>query len=383
MPSCSKCAKAGVRCIDVDARRAGISIPRAFLPDAQARLEWLEDVVKTQLPDFDLSAGPQIPDNAGDENRIHSRHSSTIPTAAQDDSAGPSIGTKRDFAQSANGTYASIPKRARRMTADLGLFSLNPNGVQPQYLGSSSGSFFADLLLDAGPEYTSDPDTEGPEDVLEDSHSAEHSVRSLLKSLKETLPSREECDRMVKGFFSFYHADYPVLHQPSFLGLVEALYASAEAADDCSLQHHGWPVGVKTFEYNDDLSYTERQQGDMPISLATGITHLFFVLSIAAELRSRKRRFAMDPKPFASQAIACLQKSVAEVLLSSVQSMILYILHSFLSAEGTRTWIMLHVAMSYAIDMGLQRDQPEPSNFSSTMLQMRRRVFLTIYTLER
>lgn len=188
---------------------------------------------------------------------------------------------------------------------------------------------------------------------------------------------------MVKKFFAFYHAEYPVLHQPSVFNLVEALYTAAAAPSDCELQHNGWPASITPFRYNDEMVHVIGQREGIAIHIETGVAHLFFALSIAAELQTRKRRFAMDPRPFSTQAMTSLQRSVAEVSLSSTQSMVLYVLHSFLSADGAGIWVILHIAMSYAIDIGLQRDRSEDVRYSSTVLQMRRRVFFTVYTLER
>lgn len=278
------------------------------------------------------------------------------------------------------------------MAADIGLFSLNQNAAQAQYLGSSSGSFFADLLRselhasrtgEAVGISESDSESEAGNDTGDETHHVRQGGQSLLKSLKELLPPRQKCDRMVKLFFTFYHADYPILHQPSFLALVDALYASAECSADSPLQSNGWPASVAAFQYNDETTVMPGKQEAIPIHFSTGVAHLCLVLGIAANLQTRKRVFTLDPKPFAAQALASLQTSLAQVSLSSIQSMVLFVLHSFLSSDGGRIWIMLHVAVSYAIDMGLQRNHPDSARFSSTVLQMRRRIFLTLYTLER
>lgn len=270
------------------------------------------------------------------------------------------------------------------MAADLGMFSVNPNGLQTQYLGSSSGSFFAALLADPSPEHTSESDSDEVEHPTSYARSVHDCARSLLTSLKETLPPREHCDRMVRKFFSFYHTDYPVLHQPSVFNLVTALYDSALAPSGCQLQHNAWPATVKPFPYNGEMAHVPGQQEAIVIHLETGVTHLFFILSIAAELQARKRRFTVDPQPFSTQAMLSLQHSVAEVSLSSAQSLVLYVLSSFLSAGGASIWVILHVATSYAIDIGLQRNQSGNSaRHSPVTSQLRRRVFLTIYTLER
>ncbi|GAB7336600.1 hypothetical protein MBLNU13_g09855t2 [Cladosporium sp. NU13] len=371
-PSCSKCAKAGVRCIDTDTYGAGVSVPRAFVADAHARLEWLENLVRTRLPDVDLDAGPQVSSNPDGLANTQREQSLATSTAASDiiPSDGPS--TKRPLDRGSKDDSHSVTKRARRMAANLGLFSLNPNAMQAQYLGSSSGSFFADLLADQNAENLSDPDTDGLEDVVQKSHSHSryHNVRLLLASLKDVLPTREYCDSMVRKFFSFYHAEYPALHQPSISSLVNALYASAAAPDDCPLQYNGWPASITPFRYNDEIVYVARQREGIAVHIETGVAHLFFVLSIAAELQTRKRRCTVDAKRFSTQAMTSLQRSVAEVSLSSTQSMVLYVLHSFLSADGTGIWVILHVAMSFAIDIGLQRDRSEAQNiWASTAIR--------------
>ena len=189
---------------------------------------------------------------------------------------------------------------------------------------------------------------------------------------------------MVRKFFSFYHTDYPLLHQPSVFDLVDAIYASSLVPSDCQVQYNGWPTTVRPFRYNGETAQVPGQQESIAISLETGVTHLFFVLSIAAELQARKRRFAVNPKPFSNQAMLSLQHSVAEVSLSSVQSLVLYVLHSFLSEGSASIWVMLHIATSYAIDLGLQRIRSgNVARFSPIVMQLRRRVFLTVYTLER
>jgi hypothetical protein len=367
----------------MDTHRAGVSVPRAFVADAHARLEWLENIVRTRLPDVDLNEGPQISSNANGAASNQAEQSPGDLTAPLESIIGSGLTTKRPSDHVGNDGSHSVSKRARRMAANLGFFSLNPNAMQAQYLGSSSGSFFADLLVDPNQEHVSDPDTDGFEDVVQDSRTLRHGVRTLLESLKDILPAREECNNMVKRFFSFYHADYPILHQSSVSNLVDALYTSAAAPFECQLQYNGWPASIKVFRYNDEMFYVSGQGEGIVISIETGVTHLFFVLSIAAELQTRKRRFAVDPKPFSVQARNSLQRSIADVSLSSTQSLVLYVLHSFLSADGAGIWVILHIAMSYAIDIGLQRDRSEAARYSPIVLQMRRRVFLTVYTLER
>lgn len=108
-----------VPCIDVDARISGNTIARSFMTDARARLEWLEDLVRTHIPGVDLQAGPRRPE--GGTSNIQET---------------PTIGSKRRRSSTADRSedLSAVSHKARRMALDLGLFSLNTNLSQTHYL---------------------------------------------------------------------------------------------------------------------------------------------------------------------------------------------------------------------------------------------------------
>ena len=387
-PSCSKCALAGglyasgcqrrtladhvvVPCIDVDARKSGNTISRAFFTDAQARLEWLEDLVRTRLPDVDITAGPKKPD-----------------VASQNPPATPTTGEKRQHSI-ANGEddVCSVSQKARRMALDLGLFSLNTNLSQARYLGSSSGSFFANLIPhgEHNEEAYGTPEPESDPDLAPDQPGPlrDPSSDALFATLREVLPFRADCNRMVKLFYNYYHADYPVLHQPSFASLIDALYSCKEAPTGCPLQHNGWPSSVPTFPYN-GMNGNIDGRSTIAISVKAAATQLLFVLSIAADLQTRQKCFTADPSKFRSQAITLFQMTLADVSIPSIQSVVLFILQSFISpGEGGSLWVILHIALAYAIDLGLHRNLPASSRLTETAAQIRRRTFFCLYVLDR
>ncbi|WPB06904.1 uncharacterized protein RHO25_011564, partial [Cercospora beticola] len=357
-------------CIDVDARRSGNTIARSFLTDAQARLAWLEDLVKTHIPGIDLEAGPKRPE--GEASNVQET---------------PTTGSKRRRSSTANGSedLSAVFRKARRMALDLGLFSLNTNLSQTHYLGSSSGSFFASLLPEDQHVEHQDGSSEPESDAENVPHrpiSPRGSSHTLFSLLKQSLPSRTDCGRMIKLFYDYYHAEYPVLHQPSFAALVDALYAAAEASPSCALQHNGWPDSVRVFSYNGVVGRHDGRD-TIAIPIRTAATQIFFVLSIAADLQTRKRIFSADPSRFHAQALALFQLAIAEVSLAAVQSMVLYVLHSFLTAESGNIWVVLHIALAHAIDLGLHRNVTASGRTTETASQMRRRVFFSLYALDR
>lgn len=396
------------RCHGVDWSRHDESNQRLkferFLTDAQARLDWLENIVRTQLPDVDLSSAPRKPeeplpgaDNAqndeeNDEGRV------LEPTNTTFASSSSASGTKRGA--EAVGLASSGPalKSARRMAMDLGLFSLHPNASQAHYLGSSSGSLFANLMRLSDPSYldnlsgtaddSSDVETEGENEALREggrdnalSHS--HSQGEvMIKFLQDNLPQRSECDRLAKGFFSHYHPEYPILHQPSFKSMVDALYASAQSRSDADFQHNGWPADVPVFKYNDGIVLVAGKAA-IAISIKAAAAQLLFVLSIASHLRARKRSFNPDAGKFTGHAMSLFQLSLGEVTVPSVQLIVLCVLQEFLTSEGGSLWILIHIAMSFAVDLGLHRCHPISVHSSALAVHLRRRTFLTLYSLER
>lgn len=366
-----------------------------YLTEAQTRLQWLEDLVRERLPDVDLAQGPRRPD---DSNAVESDAQRT-----GNDQGGESPsrltqhlprGTKRPADASSSSASGPVLKSARRMAMDLGLFSLHPSASQAHYLGTSSGSLFAGLLRQHSTmsfnqqinhhdgDEASDSDTESSEEAGEGKADFRNRSQEIIRRLQELLPPRHECDRLIKHFFAHYHAEYPLLHQPSFKSLVEALYASAEIFPSTALQYNGWPRDIPIFKYNDEVALVAGQEA-IVISIAAAATHLFFVLSIASHLQTRKRSYKRDPDRFTAQAMSFFQLSLGEVSPWSVQSMLLCVLQEFLKSEGGCMWIILHVAMSFAIELGLHRCHPVSVRSSEVAVHMRRRIFFTLYSLER
>lgn len=197
----------------------------------------------------------------------------------------------------------------------------------------------------------------------------------------QNLPPEKECQALITDFFSHWHPDYPILHRPSFNTLVESLHQCTGPPAE-NFDHNGWPSDLAGFRYNGEV-FTDNGRERILVSVHAAATQLLLVLSISAHLRVRKRRYQHDPTRFYGAAMALSRNAVAEASLASIQILLLLVLYSFHSSDGGNTWIMLHMAMSYAIDLGLHRDMPATTSFPEIAVQMRRRVFFCTYSLER
>ncbi|KAL1641272.1 hypothetical protein SLS58_006174 [Diplodia intermedia] len=197
VPACQNCSNAQVPCIDVDSRTSAGRVSRAFQHNAAARIEWLESIIRSRLPDVDLSAGPQL--------------LNTDPSPV----TGQNRGIKRSRSAPSHETY-SAEQSARSMAFHLGLLSLDVNSSHVHYLGSSSGSLFTPILQQnqedpaslippssqepPGDEGHMDPFTvyeQADESGLEASHVAQvHRLYATLKTcpLVETVAYRRSDD---------------------------------------------------------------------------------------------------------------------------------------------------------------------------------------------
>ncbi|GME37064.1 uncharacterized protein LTHEOB_3319 [Neofusicoccum parvum] len=152
VPACENCSKAHVPCIDVDTRTSAGRISRAFQQNAASRIEWLENIIRTRLPDVDLSAGPQLSTTEANSTSNPTSSESPVPPREQPQAPGLAIGQNRGIKRShaaptlEHGQSASVEQSARTMALHLGLLSLDVNSSQVHYLGSSSGSLFTPML---------------------------------------------------------------------------------------------------------------------------------------------------------------------------------------------------------------------------------------------
>lgn len=187
---------------------------------------------------------------------------------------------------------------------------------------------------------------------------------------------------MANEFFAHWHQDYPILHKPSFFAMIDGLYQIASSTGELTYQHNGWPADLVAFDYNGESLSLDGKRC-IPISVHAAAAQLFYVLSIAAMLQIRRHRFMHNPARYYEQASSLSQIATTEVAIPSIQIVLLHVLHSFLSPEGGRTWISLHMAMAFTIDLGLHREVGPSARFSKTAVQMRRRIFHSTYSLDR
>lgn len=164
--------------------------------------------------------------------------------------------------------------------------------------------------------------------------------------------------------------------------MVDALYFCASIESFSSLQHNGWPATLQGFDFNGEQHIVHgRKSIPIPIDVAT--FQLFLVLSIGANLQIRRRLYHHNPEIFFRYAMALADRVLSIISLPSLQSTLLLLVHSLVVPGGIDLWTTTRLAMAHCVDLGLHRELGERMKFSRVAVEMRRRIFFSVYSLDR
>ncbi|RWA09496.1 hypothetical protein EKO27_g5610 [Xylaria grammica] len=420
-PACSNCAKVGEACLDVDAQNPDIIIPRNFASAARARIQWLEDIIRTRLPDVDLASGPQVDKPPTDATHLLLPAAATASTSLSEDaiitastpsaSAGlqpwadpQSASLKRLFEEpSPVGQDEPLSARAATVAVDLGRVSLNSDSVQKHYLGSSSGLLFTSLI-GASPSSTNSErgKDQGPCDSPPHDTVIEHyrSLHLLLKHVSstvvimpqgaaretnrrtQTLPEPKDTLALAKTYIRWMHPQYPVLEPDCLLSAIEALHYCASCPLTNGIIDGGWPDSLPSFQWNGQQVPSYGNGGSCtPLPVIAFV--VFMVFNIAAIIQVRSRVYDYSPTKFYRTAVQFSVDCFSQTSLSSIQALIMLVIHSSYTPAEVNLWTLVHIGLAQCVELGIHREHVQATPEEERSLQLKRFVFYTMYSLDR
>ncbi|KAK0388994.1 hypothetical protein NLU13_2571 [Sarocladium strictum] len=328
IPSCKNCLNAGVACVDGESARLR-DLPRSYIGSLQSRVSWLESIVKERCPDIDLSEGPPI------EGHASPRESSTVDPAAarlsHDQTLPPIASNSDNRALQLGGPNA--------LSHEIGLVSLGTNQDQ-RYIGPSSGFFLARVMLTKSTQKENEAsyltrDTPLPTELVE-------AVQGPLP-----LPGREMASRLVESYFDFIHPQYPLLHKPTFMAMLDSAYNSAE------VDH------IVLFQVN-------------------------MVLALGATVLSGRSKARIPGESYCLSAMEHFEHLNVENSLQGVQCLLLLFIFTIHNPYmRLNVWYLNYQCLAALLDIGLQRNITVQSGISLLEQEMRARVFWVVFTLDR
>ncbi|OBT98104.2 hypothetical protein VE01_03862 [Pseudogymnoascus verrucosus] len=357
IPSCGSCSKAGAECMD-GGKLDGIDSPRAYISSLKRRIRWLESTILTNCPYIDLSQGPTALNESGQDDLAdegeNGESSLSQPTSQNlgqthvDDSVlpHPELSRESQGVEQSSEAPRQPNEQQRGLAHEIGLVSLSA-GTDPKYIGPSSGYFFAKLLLSCARQgKQSFPPREQEQST--ESRLARLFPRGALSVPPSALPEDIEYTIMIsKAYFEAIHPQYPFLHQPSHMKLIEHVYTEPKPLPNAAFQ-------------------------------------VYMVMAIGATVLSRRLKLPLSGEGFCVSAMKYFDKLCIENSLKGLQSLLLLLIYTLNSPSmGLNIWYLNYQCIAALLDLGLQRDVRSGRTLSVIDQELRTRTFWVIYSLDR
>ncbi|KAI0456366.1 fungal-specific transcription factor domain-containing protein [Xylaria acuta] len=362
LPRCHSCAKVGVDCEDGESLKAR-ALPRAYVSNLCSRIEWLESIVRVRCSDIDLECdGPPVVDaplnrgGAGLENEDNlnavasGQPLSELPAIQPDVSvlvnaedtirAGRPEAATTEYPATSTETSA-IPSNVG-LSHEIGLVSLGANR-EPRYIGPSSGYVFCKLMLAASSR------------AGKLTRTADNSTPSVAPYLRELVVetqgpisvTKDQAVNLCQTYFDIIHVQYPFLHHPTFLRLLQRFFDDDAQDDIAGFQIH-------------------------------------MVLAISATIVSRLHKIPLSGERYYMTAMQYFEKIQIESSIQGLQCILLLLIFAMHSPTvRLDVWCLNYQCIASVLDLGLQRAVTTSSGISGLDQEMRTRIFWVVYTLDR
>lgn len=319
----------------------------------ERHIQWLRSIVRANCPDIDLEQGPQVINESVQDDPAAERQSTQDGLSLPHLNPTPGSGTapsdpsaSSQNAQSTDDISTSRHEQQTGLAHEIGLVS-SCAGTDPKYIGPSSGYFFAKLVLACAQRGHRDP----PLGALR--QNAENRTAGLLPKGGLSIPPAplpSDINYAVKiseAYFETIHPQYPFLHQPSHMKLIEHVYVEPE------------PNPMAAFQ-------------------------VYLVLAIGATVLSRRLKIPLSGEGFCASAMKYFDKLCIENSLKGLQSLLLLLVYTLNSPSmGLNVWYLNYQCIAALLDLGLQRDVRSGKTMSVLDQELRTRVFWVIYSLDR
>lgn len=337
-------------------------LPRAHLADLRNRIAWLESIIKSRCPDIDLTQdAPTLVASESDAedsemmpgqdltDRVEIPHALTDADGVEErNSSIRASGLTAEVPPSSETTKPAETRRdiaidSNTSTHQIGLIALG-SGQDARYIGPSSGYFLARVLLQSSEKAPS----------IEPLHHSKSNAKlplpcDLIDSVQGPLPmpSREGATFLCESYFNVMHVQFPILHRPTFMSMLEQMYATKE------------PDPVVSFQ-------------------------VFMVLAIGASVCSRISRPGILSDSYGIAAMRFFDQINVQNSLQGLQCLLLMSLYAMHSPSAKLSvWYLNYHCIAALLDLGLQRKIDTSSGVPLFEQEMRTRLFWSVYTLDR
>ena len=164
------------------------------------------------------------------------------------------------------------------------------------------------------------------------------------------LPQRSEAMLLVQYYLDNIFVLFPVFSETSLFNALDAIY-----------QVNGRPV--TEFEY--------------------WLLYMVLAIASAAQSRNSKDAYCADGLAWAGRALRYADKVLIPGYVSQIQALVLLVQYSMLDPAHFDSWQLIGFACRAIVDLGFHQDPPKEQHTDKKTLEMRRKLFYCVYSLDR
>lgn len=164
------------------------------------------------------------------------------------------------------------------------------------------------------------------------------------------LPPRAEAMSLVHYFLDNIFALFPAFSETALFNAVDAVY-----------QVNGRPVTA--FEH--------------------WLLYMVFAISSTAQSRTNKDVSYLNGLTWVSRALRFADKVFMPGYVSQIQALVLLVQYSMLDPAHFDSWQLIGFACRAIVDLGFHQDPPREQQTDKKSLEMRRKLFYCVYSLDR
>lgn len=174
-----------------------------------------------------------------------------------------------------------------------------------------------------------------------------------------------------------------MLEPRSLFSVLEAFYSYFGMPDRNEDFHLGWPSGMPSFWWNGRQINPGISSDNHGTPLPVIAFIVFMIFNIGAIVKVRSRVYEYPPQKFYRAAVYFSRDAFSHISLSSIQALVMLVVHSMLTPAEINLWTLLHLGLAHCVELGIHREQNELPVEDFDVQQIRRFTFFTIYGLDR
>ena len=175
-------------------------------------------------------------------------------------------------------------------------------------------------------------------------------LQEIPRSLPNVLPQRYAITRLIQHYLENIYVLYPFLSETKLFASIDAIYQD------------GGRYATPMDHWN---------------------TRLVIAIALASLSRKRGDTQYQDASRHAAAAFEQIEKVVLPGSIEGIQAMLLMVLYAMLDPCRFNSWYLIGLASRIMVDLGMHHDSPEELRLKDSDLDLRWRVYIGVYALDR